>query len=211
MIHFRSSFSLIDFCVFVAALYQRSLPVPVSCCWNGAVVVKMRAFIDDLPKSLVAADAHASLSSSSRETPKSTTTSTSQGGVVFRRPATEVGGGACDESECTTFCRDLYDRGLQRIYVNPKVRVYTQSCFVLLLCYFASSSRWHYSNVFLLLSNSSKFFSAQSHSVAVSYFDFFLDILIYCSILNISSILTSGVVGLLLWESIIEEPKRRWL
>jgi hypothetical protein len=29
--------------------------------------------------------------------------------------------GHCDESECTTFCRDLWSKGLTNIYVNPNV------------------------------------------------------------------------------------------
>ena len=48
--------------------------------------------------------------------------------VRFRRPEAEAGlgigpadAGACDESECTTFCRDLWTRGSPRIFVNPDV------------------------------------------------------------------------------------------
>lgn len=72
------------------ALFSADQPIPVSCCWNGAVVVKSEVF--------------------------------TQQTVRFRRPANNETG-SCDESECTTFCRDLYNRGFQNIYVNPRVHV----------------------------------------------------------------------------------------
>ena len=113
-----------------AALLQRGLPVPVGCCWNGAVVVKMRAFTDRIPD---AADVSAAAAAGFFGTTTAPATPTTLGPVAFRRPMTELGGGACDESECTTFCRDLYDRGFQRIYVNPKVvgRTMPASCLAL--------------------------------------------------------------------------------
>jgi hypothetical protein len=83
------------------ALFQAEQPIPVSCCWNGAVVVKSEVFTQRSSSSEEAKNRHP---------------------VLFRRPPSNESG-SCDESECTTFCRDLYNRGFQNIYVNPRVHI----------------------------------------------------------------------------------------
>lgn len=81
------------------ALFTAEQPIPVSCCWNGAVIAKSEIFTKTESKNSLYNEK-----------------------LQFRRPPSNETG-ACDESECTTFCRDLYNRGFQHIYVNPRIHV----------------------------------------------------------------------------------------
>ncbi len=138
-------------------LAQRRDPVPVSCCWNGAVVVRAEAFYEQKETGGVREidDEHqhqhqhqqehqqeqqqkgqggeddkgeeeegGGSSSSSSSSSFSLAAPSSSSAIRFRRPRASQGiglrvagagddEGSCDESECTTFCRDLWRRGVR--------------------------------------------------------------------------------------------------
>ena len=98
-------------------------PVPVSCCWNGAVVVRGEALTHERPPPI-----SQSPMPQQQEVIEEGGLTGNRNHVRFRRPEAVAGlgiapadAGACDESECTTFCRDLWTRGSSRIFVNPAV------------------------------------------------------------------------------------------